>query len=162
MTCASAEVTSIAEAEAVCVKGGEEAAGDFPTVAGVYAVYDPSGMLQYVGISRKIAVSIATHMEALPDKVGSVKVRKMPDASREELTEAWKGWVQEAGEKSSRRDVRRGSISGIGNRICCGRDVWSSSALNLLLDMVFAFFVLDSGWSCCASSSFAGMCLMLV
>lgn len=36
-------------------------------------------------------------MEALPELVHSVKVRALPEGSRDELTDAWKAWVQEAG-----------------------------------------------------------------
>ncbi|KAL4540741.1 hypothetical protein Ndes2526B_g03471 [Nannochloris sp. 'desiccata'] len=67
-----------------------------PVTSGVYAVYDPQGNLQFVGVSRKVAVSVATHIDALPELVGSVKVLEMPDAGKDELTEAWKEWIQEA------------------------------------------------------------------
>lgn len=47
-----------------------------PGTPGVYAVYDSTGDLQYVGISRKVAVSMATHAEALPEQlVFAAKVR---------------------------------------------------------------------------------------
>lgn len=78
------------------------ASGPIPAVAGVYAVYDPQGTLQFVGISRKVAVSVATHAEAIPELVGSVKVLELPTASKDELTGAWKEWIQEAGERKSR------------------------------------------------------------
>jgi Grx4 family monothiol glutaredoxin len=67
-----------------------------PGTSGVYAVYDPQGNLQFVGVSRKVAVSVATHIDALPELVGSVKVMEMPNSSKDELTEAWKEWIQEA------------------------------------------------------------------
>ena len=35
-------------------------------------------------------------MDALPELVGSVKVLEMPNAGKDELTEAWKGWIQQA------------------------------------------------------------------
>ncbi len=73
------------------------ASGPIPTVAGVYAVYDPQGTLQFVGISRKVAISVATHLGAIPELVGSVKVLEMPEATKDELQEAWKEWIQEAG-----------------------------------------------------------------
>jgi len=64
----------------------------------VYAVYDNAGVLQYVGVSRKVNVSVATHLDALPELVGTVKVCNIPGAGKEELTEAWKLWIQQAGE----------------------------------------------------------------
>ena len=40
---------------------------------GVYAVYDASNTLQYVGISRKVVVSVSTHLESLgPEVVAAV------------------------------------------------------------------------------------------
>lgn len=79
------------------VLGADGKLAEFPTTAGVYAVYDSSGTLHYLGLSRKIAVSLATHVEALPEGlVHSVKVLEVPEASKEELQEAWKAWMQEA------------------------------------------------------------------
>lgn len=71
-----------------------------PMSPGVYAVYDAQGTLQYVGISRKVGVSVQTHVEALPDLTDSVKVGEMPGAGKEELTEAWKAWIQQAVEET--------------------------------------------------------------
>ena len=95
--CAATKVSSLAESESIPVKNADGMMAQFPTTSGVYAVYDSAGTLQYIGISRKIAISMSTHMEALPELVGSVKIGELPDASKEELTEAWKGWIQEAG-----------------------------------------------------------------
>lgn len=89
--CASAVPVSFEEAAQI------PATGSVPGVAGVYAVFDPQGTLQFLGVSRKVAVSVATHLEALPELVGSVKVLEMPNAGKEELQEAWKEWIQEAG-----------------------------------------------------------------
>jgi glutaredoxin-related protein len=72
------------------------ASPEIPASPGVYAVLDAAGTLQYVGLSRKISVSVAAHADALPDKVSSVKVLSLPAAGREELTDAWKAWVSEA------------------------------------------------------------------
>jgi hypothetical protein len=64
---------------------------------GVYAVYDASDALQYVGISRKVIVSINTHLESLgPDMVAAVKVGEMVGAGKEELTDAWRAWIESA------------------------------------------------------------------
>jgi len=69
-------------------------------VSGVYAVYDASNTLQYVGISRKVNISIATHLESLPELVASVKIFEMPESGKEELTEAWREWIQAAVEQT--------------------------------------------------------------
>ena len=89
--CAAAAPVSFEAAEQI------PATGSVPGVSGVYAVFDAEGTLQFVGVSRKVAVSVATHLEALPELTASVKVLEMPNAGKEELTEAWKEWIQEAG-----------------------------------------------------------------
>lgn len=99
--CAAAASTSYADAEAVPVVGADGAPARLPATPGVYAVSDAAGALQYVGVSRKVAVSVATHLESMPELVHSVKVLQLPDAGKEELTEAWREWVQEAGEHAA-------------------------------------------------------------
>ena len=80
---------------------GTQISADITLEPGVYAVYDSSNVLQYVGISRKIAVSMATYAESLgPDMVCSAKVVEMPGAGKEELTEAWKSWIERAVEET--------------------------------------------------------------
>ncbi|PRW20885.1 Monothiol glutaredoxin- chloroplastic [Chlorella sorokiniana] len=79
------------------VAGADGKLAEFPQTSGVYAVYDNSGTLHYLGISRRIAVSLATHAEALPaGMVHSVKIMELPAASKDELQDAWKAWMQEA------------------------------------------------------------------
>ncbi|KAL4424520.1 hypothetical protein ABPG77_010100 [Micractinium sp. CCAP 211/92] len=93
----AAAVQSFATTAPLRVRGMDGKPAEMPGVAGVYAVYDSTGTLQYVGISRKIAISVATHAEALPEEmVHSVKVLELPEAGKEELQAAWKQWVQEA------------------------------------------------------------------
>ena len=78
---------------------------------GVYAVYDISNTLQYVGISRKVAVSIQTHVESLgPEMVASVKFDVMPGAGKEELTDAWKKWIEGAVEETG--NIPPGNVPG--------------------------------------------------
>lgn len=104
IVCTASASTSYADAPATPVAGQP---GQFPAVSGVYAVLDAAGTLQYIGLSRKIAVSVATHLDALPELVHSVKVLELPDAGKEELTEAWRLWVQEAGEQLIHHTARR-------------------------------------------------------
>jgi len=78
---------------------------------GVYAVYDESNTLQYVGISRKVAVSIQTHVESLgPEMVTFVKFDVMPGAGKEELTAAWKNWIEGAVEETG--NIPPGNVPG--------------------------------------------------
>ena len=51
-----------------------EIAGKFPSDAGVYAVYDKDGDVQFIGITRSIAGSVATHWKSVPELCISVKV----------------------------------------------------------------------------------------
>ncbi|KAG1679836.1 hypothetical protein FOA52_012749 [Chlamydomonas sp. UWO 241] len=66
------------------------------TGAGVYAVYDKTDKLQYIGLSRKIEASVANHMTELPDLTHAIKFCNMADTSRDALIAVWKGWIQEA------------------------------------------------------------------
>lgn len=59
-------------------------------------MYDKNEKLQYIGLSRKVAVSIANHIQDLPDYTHSVKVATVPDPSKDNLTAAWKQWIQSA------------------------------------------------------------------
>lgn len=95
--CAATAVAPFTESNPVPVTGNDGSATQFPPTSGLYAVYDKDGILQFVGVSRKINISISTHIEALPELVHSIKVLEIPDSSKEDLTEAWKQWIQEAG-----------------------------------------------------------------
>lgn len=60
-------------------------ADSIPADSGVYAVYDKSDELQFIGISRNIAASVSAHVKSVPELCGSVKVtstldRRSPDS----------------------------------------------------------------------------------
>ncbi|KAK9820835.1 hypothetical protein WJX81_001306 [Elliptochloris bilobata] len=80
--------------------GAQGAVAGAPAAAGVYAVYDSAGVLQYVGLSRKIAVSLANHARDLPELAHAVKYAAVSDATRDNLTAAWKAWVEQAVDES--------------------------------------------------------------
>lgn len=67
----------------------------FPPDSGVYAVYDNCGDLQFIGISRNVSASVATHLKSVPDLCASVKVGLVDDPDRTALTQAWKSWMEE-------------------------------------------------------------------
>ncbi|KAL2509978.1 Bifunctional monothiol glutaredoxin-S16 [Forsythia ovata] len=69
--------------------------GIFPPDSGVYAVYDNSGDLQFVGISRNVAASVLTHKKSVPELCFSVKVGVVDEPDRTALTQAWKSWMEE-------------------------------------------------------------------
>ncbi|KAE8723934.1 Bifunctional monothiol glutaredoxin-S16 [Hibiscus syriacus] len=73
----------------------EEFAAQFPSDAGVYAVFDRYDELQFIGISRNIAGSIFTHQKSVPHLCCSVKVGVVNEPDRTALTQAWKSWMEE-------------------------------------------------------------------
>lgn len=68
------EQLPIAEAESI------------PAESGVYAVYDKSDELQFVGISRNIGASVATHVKSVPELCGSVKVKLISSIDESETS----------------------------------------------------------------------------
>jgi len=46
---------------------------------------------------RQIAVSLANHARDLPDLAHAVRYAVVPDATRDNLTAAWKAWIEQAG-----------------------------------------------------------------
>ncbi|KAH6777878.1 CAX-interacting protein 2 [Perilla frutescens var. hirtella] len=83
----------LSETESVTVSSDSD--GKFPSDAGVYAIYDSSGDLQFVGITRNLASSVIAHKNSLPELCCSVKVAVVEDPDKTALTEAWKTWLQE-------------------------------------------------------------------
>ena len=51
----------------------------------------------------QIAVSLANHARDLPELAHSVKYAPVPDATRDNLTAAWKAWVEQAGARAHLR-----------------------------------------------------------
>ncbi|KAL6998437.1 Bifunctional monothiol glutaredoxin-S16, chloroplastic [Sarracenia purpurea var. burkii] len=86
----------LSETEPVGVPAeSDEIAGKFPSESGVYAVYDKSGDLQFVGISRNVAASVLSHQKSVPQFCGSIKVGVVDEPDRTALTQAWKSWMEE-------------------------------------------------------------------
>eukprot|EP00878_Enallax_costatus_P003308 GHUV01003513.1.p1 GENE.GHUV01003513.1~~GHUV01003513.1.p1 ORF type:complete len:279 (+),score=64.10 GHUV01003513.1:127-963(+) len=69
----------------------------FPEEPAVYAVYNQDQEVQYIGLTRKVNVTVSNHLRDIAEFTGSwsVKYELMPDASREQLTAAWKAWMEE-------------------------------------------------------------------
>ena len=93
---------SLADAKPFPVADG--AAANFPaTVPCVYAVCDDQGAVQYVGMSRRLPATVSGHAASVkpPSKVSSVKFAALPAAAtREQLTECWRSWVQQVVDES--------------------------------------------------------------
>ncbi|KAK7287444.1 hypothetical protein RIF29_00722 [Crotalaria pallida] len=89
-------VKNLGETEPVVVSPENEGlAGELPSGAGVYAVYDKDNELQFIGLSRNIAASVSAHRKSVPELCGSVKVGVVDEPDREALTQAWKSWMEE-------------------------------------------------------------------
>ena len=68
-----------------------------PPEAGVYALYDGAGALQYIGMSRNVATTVRKHAAALgPAALGEVRVAPLATASKEAMQAAWKSWIGDA------------------------------------------------------------------
>jgi Grx4 family monothiol glutaredoxin len=98
---AGAEVDIVVERSAsydaaISVSLRDQPATACPEAAGVYAVYSSDGTIQYIGLTRKISGSVASHIQAVPELVDSVKFVTVADATRENLTAVWKEWVEAA------------------------------------------------------------------
>ncbi|KAK7349822.1 hypothetical protein VNO77_07542 [Canavalia gladiata] len=89
-------VKNLGETEAVDVSPEKDGpAGELPSGAGVYAIYDKNGDLQFIGLSRNIAASVSVHWKSVPELCGSVKAGIVDEPDREALTQAWKSWMEE-------------------------------------------------------------------
>lgn len=70
-------VKKLSELDVVTVPSeSNEFSGKFPADSGVYAVYDSSNELQFIGVSRNIAASVLSHRNSVPELCSSVKVWK--------------------------------------------------------------------------------------
>ncbi|KAK2980022.1 hypothetical protein RJ640_020048 [Escallonia rubra] len=86
----------LAETEAVLVPPeSDEFVWKFPSVSGVYAVYDENNDIQFVGISRNISASVLSHLKSVPELCRAVKVGVVDEPDRAALTHAWKSWMEE-------------------------------------------------------------------
>lgn len=89
-------VKKLSELDVVTVPSeSNEFSGKFPADSGVYAVYDSSNELQFIGVSRNIAASVLSHRNSVPELCSSVKIGVVDEPDRTTLTEAWKSWMEE-------------------------------------------------------------------
>ncbi|KAF5833985.1 hypothetical protein DUNSADRAFT_9511 [Dunaliella salina] len=96
MKSASAQDASTASALHICVEPQNpeilqnlEASGP-----GVYKVFDESGKLQYVGVSKQMALSLAGHAQALgPQLVHHARCLPVPSGRKADLQQAWKAAI---------------------------------------------------------------------
>jgi len=65
----------LSEADSISLSpDSDDFAGKLAHDAGVYAVYDPNGELQFIGLSRNVAASVESHREKVPEFCSYVKV----------------------------------------------------------------------------------------
>lgn len=67
-----------------------------PNLAGVYAVYDSEETLRYIGVSRNISMTVQSHSKVMGDAVSAIRASTVENATKDDLIEAWKAWLQEA------------------------------------------------------------------
>lgn len=84
------------------VRNADGSLGRFPDTAGVYGIFDGRGELQYIGLSRKVSATITTYAKDLPELTQAVKIATPAGASREELVNVWKQWMQQAVEETGK------------------------------------------------------------
>jgi hypothetical protein len=95
LCCAEATNVTFATAPTIDIFADERLV-DLPASSGVYAVFDEGETLQYIGISRNISLTVANHVKSVPGQVHSLRLRTIPNATKDQLTSLWKTWVQEA------------------------------------------------------------------
>eukprot|EP00746_Dinoflagellata_sp_MGD_P144447 gnl/MRDRNA2_/MRDRNA2_77186_c0_seq2.p1 gnl/MRDRNA2_/MRDRNA2_77186_c0~~gnl/MRDRNA2_/MRDRNA2_77186_c0_seq2.p1 ORF type:complete len:531 (+),score=121.38 gnl/MRDRNA2_/MRDRNA2_77186_c0_seq2:29-1621(+) len=79
---------------------GEFDASSVPDAMGIYAVFDAEGKLQYVGLSKKIRMSVEAHAKVIgpkeaPSLIAEVRCAEMPGKSKEDLQNTWRVWINE-------------------------------------------------------------------
>lgn len=67
----------------------------FPDAPGIYAIYNSEDKLQFVGITRKIRMSVMGHARDVPDLTRRIRYDVKPDASKEELGASWKELIEQ-------------------------------------------------------------------
>ena len=102
-TTTSSPVSSLADAKPYLVAEEATLALLPATSPCVYAVCDDTGAVQYVGMSRRLPATVSGHAASVkpPTKASTVKFCALPvAATREELTDAWRSWVQQVVDES--------------------------------------------------------------
>ena len=56
-----------------------------------------AGLRAAAAAPAQVSVSMANHVEDLPELAAAVKLLAVADASKEGLTDAWKAWIQAGG-----------------------------------------------------------------
>ncbi|BAQ66825.1 GIY-YIG nuclease family protein [Geminocystis sp. NIES-3709] len=64
-------------------------------IIGVYAIFNQEKILQYVGYSRNLLVSLKQHLARQPDKCYWFKFHKIDRANRTILEEIRRNWIEE-------------------------------------------------------------------
>ena len=65
--------------------------------AGIYAIFDQNQILQYIGYSRDIYLSLKQHLVRQPEKCHWVKIQTTDRPSRTELENIRSAWIAETG-----------------------------------------------------------------
>lgn len=92
----TAAFKTLSETELITIPlTADEFNSKMPSDCGVYAVYDKSNDLQFIGVTRNIGASVFSHLKSVPELCHSVKVGVVVEPDKASLTEAWKSWMEE-------------------------------------------------------------------
>ena len=80
------------------INGSGQLPEDFQGKVGVYAIFDETDLLQYIGYSRDVFLSLKQHLIRQPEKCVSVKVQTIDRPSRTALDEICQAWIEAASE----------------------------------------------------------------
>ena len=78
------------------INGSGQLPEEFQGKVGVYAIFDGEGLLQYIGSSRDVFLSLKQHLIRQPEKCMAVKVQTIDRPSRTALDEICKAWIEGA------------------------------------------------------------------
>ena len=78
------------------INGSGQLPDEFQGKVGVYAIFDGEDLLQYIGYSRDVFLSLKQHLIRQPEKCVAVKVQTIDRPSRTALDEICQAWIEAA------------------------------------------------------------------
>ena len=88
-------VPPLGDAPMIALAGDGVRSEAIPATPGVYAIYDETEAIQYIGLSRKVSASVKLHVFELPKQCAFARCASLPDAAKPDLQAAWKAWMME-------------------------------------------------------------------
>lgn len=91
------------------INGSGQLPEEFQGKVGVYAIFDGADLLQYIGYSRDVFLSLKQHLIRQPEKCVAVKVQTIDRPSRTALDEICQAWI-EAANQSDLATIHKDSV----------------------------------------------------